>query len=164
MKKNNKIEILYDKGGYPLIWKKMEGYRMPMGYSKKITDRSYRIWIRYLRWLWCQNHPDFVKEKNKYYQEKRNAEKPYVVICKRCGKPFNAARNYYKVCKECQLKPSAHQIMLKERAERKKKKAEIIKEVRLWYKSGMTQEVLAQDFGVSQKTISNWVNKKTVEI
>lgn len=163
-KTDNSIEKWFDEGGYPLIQKKTEGYRMPMGYSKLLTDRSYRIWIRYLRWAWCQKHTNFVKQQNKYYNNKRETEKPYISVCKKCGKEFNAPRNYYKICPECRLKPSAHQIKMQERAERKKEKIDTIKEVQLWYKSGITQEVLALDFGVSQKTISNWVNKKIVEM
>ena len=35
-----------------------------------------------------------------------------------------------------------------------------MEEAILWYQNGLTQTVIALDLGVSQKTISNWVNRK----
>lgn len=154
------IEIVYQQGGYEFVDFCFGGIRMPKGISKNLSPEAYRRWIRYLRWRWCKNNPDFVKRQNKYYARKRQKEKPYTAVCIKCGKEFKAPRAYYKICPDCQKLPTKTQLLKQAIAERKAQREANIKEAKYWYSKGETQEVLAEDFGVTQKTISNWVNKK----
>lgn len=159
IKLDNSVEIAFDKGGYKQIAKVFKK-RLKKGHRKFMTERSYKIWLRYLRWRWLHNHPDFVKMQNRYYFKKRQLEKPYIAVCKRCGKEFNAARPYYKICLNCQNLPTLRQIKEKETKRRLKQKVKDIQEAQRLYNSGITQEVIAEHFGVTQKTISNWIHNK----
>lgn len=154
------IEDLYQQGGYEFIYAKYGFKRMPKASRYSMTEKSYRRWKLYLRWRWMSQHPDYAKEQNKYYNKLYQKTKPCVCICINCGKEFNAPRKYYKICPECHKIPTKHELYVKEMAKRRKERQEMIEEVKYWYSKGETQEVLAEDFGVTQKTISNWVRKK----
>lgn len=159
MGKYSFIKDIYKAGGYKALLE--EGfYRLPIGATKEMSDEEKRIWKRFLAYRWRKEHPEFVKRQNRYYSKKRQKEKPYIAICKLCGKEFHTAREYNKICPDCHKLPTKHQIHIEESKKRKKEKALIRDEVRYWYKKGLTQCVLAEDFGVTQKTISNWVNSK----
>lgn len=158
MKEYN-IEELYQQGGYKLIYEKFGNSVMPKNSSKLMSKESYKRWLRYLRWRWCQANPEFIKRQNKFYSDKRTAEKPYVVICKRCGKEFNAPRSCYKTCPDCQKIPSKNSLYRKEVALRRERKQQLLKEVKSLYKKGITQQNIAKLYGVSQKTVSNYLKK-----
>lgn len=132
--------------------------RLKYGATKDMSPEEYKEYKRRLGKRWRDNNPEKVKAQNRYYSEKRRIEKPYICVCKRCGKNFNAQRNFFKICPECQLLPSRTKLFLEERAKRKEKRLQNIEEVKLWYKAGFTQMQIAKDFKVSQKTISNWLN------
>ena len=154
------IEESFREGGYELIDSIFHGVRMPKSMSKNISQKAYHRWIRYLRWRWLHQHPDFSKKQNKYYAEKRQKEKPYVCICKKCGKEFNAPRKCYKICPNCRIYPSLRNIKKQNAEKRLKKKIGDIQEAQVWARMGLSQQTIADHFAVSQKTISNWVNNK----
>lgn len=160
MKKEYRIEELYQKGGYKMIDFIYGGIKMPKGSVNEMSKESYHRWKLYLNWRWKKKHPSFVKMQNRYYLKKRQKEKPYIAVCQRCGKEFNAARPYYKVCPDCRNQPTQRQIKEKEAKKRLKQKIGDIQEAQVWYKMGLRQEVIAEHFGVTQKTISNWIHNK----
>ena len=125
-----------------------------------MSPEEYKEYKRNLQRSWRKRNKKLVKERNHnwwiYYKE----TKPRVCICKYCGNEFNAPRNYYKVCPDCRNKPKKYELIKMAKEQRKKQRQEMIEEARDWYKAGMTQEVLALEFGVSQKCISNWVRKE----
>lgn len=160
MKIEYRIEELFQKGGYKMIDFIYHRYRMPNGSSKRMSAESYKRWKLYLRWRWLHEHPGYVTAQNRYYHQKRQIEKPYISVCKKCGKEFNAPRNYYKLCPECLSQPTQRQIRSKEIKERLKKKISDIQQAQVWYKLGLKQQFIANHFGVAQKTISNWIHNK----
>ena len=109
----------FREGGYELIDSIFHDVRMPKSMSKNISQKAYYRWLRYLRWRWCKNHPDFVKKQNRYYSRKRQKEKPYTAICTKCGKEFKAPRPYHKICPDCRVLPTKRQLLKQAIAERK---------------------------------------------
>ena len=154
------VEKAFDKGGYPEVARVCGKGRMPHGYAEYMTPRSYKIWLGYLRWRWCHNHPCFVKMQNKYYAQKRQKEKPYTATCRLCGKTFSAPRETYKICPECHRKPTkAMQHVAEMTRKRKTREAKIMLAKEL-YANGFTQTRIGAQLGVSQRMISHWVNDK----
>lgn len=137
----------------------MKQKRLKYGATKDMSPEEYKEYKRNLQRSWRKRNKKLVKERNHnwwiYYKE----TKPRVCICKYCGNEFNAPRNYYKVCPDCRNKPKKYELIKMAKEQRKKQRQEMIEEARDWYKAGITQEVLALEFGVSQKCISNWVRK-----
>lgn len=155
MFESNKIIKIFKKGGYIALEEEFGNSRMPKGHYSTLTTEAQLIWIRYLRWRFRQNNPEFIKQQNKYYSEKRKKEKPYKCICKRCGKEFKAQRPYLKLCGKC---PTLTEIRKKEVEKRIKEKEKKIRLVAEMYLSGLfTQEEVAQKFGTYQKQVSVWV-------
>lgn len=134
--------------------------RLKYGATKNMTPEEYKQYKRDLSKRWRDNNPEKIKKQNKYYSDLYKKTKPFVCICSKCGCSFHASRNYYKICEDCKLKPSKRQILLQERKNKHIEKIKLIEEVKYGYKCGIQQAILAENFGVTQKTISNWINKK----
>lgn len=156
MFESDKIIKIFKKGGNFALEEEFGNSRMPKGHYSTLTAEAQLIWIRYLRWRFRQNNPEFVKRQNKYYSEKRKKEKPYKCICRRCGKEFNGARPYLKFCGKC---PTLIEIKKKEIQFRKDRRAMIAQQAVQMYETGLyTQQYVADFFGTYQRQISNWVN------
>lgn len=151
------IEDIYNAGALPALHKAYHDKRMPMNNLKFLTPKARKIWKNYIQYRWRKKHPEFVKKQNDYFAAKYRTEKPFICTCKYCGQQFNAPKNCYQICPTCSARPSKKRLKQLEIEQRRLARQASIEEARFWYSKGITQEVLAEDFGVAQKTISNWV-------
>lgn len=136
--------------------------RLKMGEFIAMTPEQQIEHKRMLQRRWRAKHKNWVKAQNHKYYEIYKKKKPCVVVCKYCGKEFNAPRKYYKMCPDCLNAPKPTHLKEIEKAKKCAEKELFREEVRKCYASGLSQDNVAKLFGITQKTVSNWVRKQKI--
>lgn len=134
--------------------------RLKYGATKDMSPEEYIQYKRNLSKRWRQKHPDRVKAQNRFYSDLYRTIKPFECTCKICGRKFDGARSCLKMCPQCIADwHRKAELARKARVIKQEERQAEYEEIAYWYSKGMTQEVLAEDFGRSQSGISKIVRR-----
>lgn len=134
--------------------------RLKYGSSKYMMKEDLKKHKCLLQKEWRAKHPDIIKAQNRYYANLYAETKPFVCVCIKCGRKFNAARNSYKKCPWCIEKKKKLKDMRLKVAEikRKERKAEYQKILEM-HKKGIKQQAIADALGRCQSGVSAIIRK-----
>lgn len=144
----------------------MKKQRLKKGEYIAMSPEERLAHKHFLQKRWRENHPDWVKKSNKYWNDVYNDKKPYTCICKYCGEEFGARRAYYKKCPKCiQLSHDNQKQKKQEHNERLEKRKIFIDTVIGLYEAGATQQYIADMFHRTQSGIAAILrrHKKSVD-
>ena len=138
----------------------MKHKRLKHGEYIRMSDEEKKQWKHFLQKRWRKEHPEKMRESNKKWAQFYNETKPCKCVCKVCGNVFNARRNYLKKCPACVLASHEKQSLLKQQLqERKQKRQDFVVTIVEMYKSGLTQQQIADIMKRSQSNISAILRK-----
>lgn len=130
--------------------------RLARGDFQKMTPEQQRAHKFMLRARYRENHREELQEQNRYYSALYAKTKPFLCVCKKCGKEFNARRSDARtICDECRAKSA--QASAQRRTELRERQ---IKRRAQWTKclelarTGMLQKEISKITGLKQATIS----------
>lgn len=130
--------------------------RLPYGTYKLLTPEQQIAHDRKLAKRYRMRNRTKVNARNKAFFEKWKIEKPFVVICAYCGAKFNAPRKNRYVCPDCHEKIHQQAELNKQKIrERREKKQAIEQKVLALIKQFVLQKYIAEELGISQRTVSN---------
>lgn len=136
--------------------------RLKYGATKNMTPEELKQYKRDLGKRYRRRHPDKIKAQNKYYSELYSKTKPFPNTCVDCGNVFYASRSTIKHCPECREKKHAITANIKKEKDlRRKQRFADYKLILKMYKSGHTQEIIAETLGRSQSGISTILTRLT---
>lgn len=129
--------------------------RLKKGEFKKMTPEEKLLHKRKLQKEWRDKNKDVVSKRNRYWYERYRATKPFTAICMRCGKKFNATRDYYKTCQECMdEKHLNYTIFVQERKARVEEREKKYKDILYLRSQGLKETQIANILKVTQSTVS----------
>lgn len=124
--------------------------RLARGSFKQMTPEQQRAHILMLGARYRKNNRKKLQERNRYYHKLYMETKPYLCVCKVCGKEFNAPSPNYRRCEECRAIPSAAELHRAKMREKNAINAKILELAR----TGVKQMEISRITGICQPAIS----------
>lgn len=129
--------------------------RIPYGTFKDLSPEEQLAHKRELSRRFRTKHRDALNARNKKYFERWKIEKPFVVVCARCGQTFNAPRNNRYVCPDCHAKDHDRAFAIKSaRVQRMSDRQDLEQKVLELAITGMLQKEIADKLNLSQRVVS----------